>query len=66
MILLCAYVRNANLCEIKIWKYVFFFSSLLLNSILTAFKPTYIGERAMDFVNLITTIEDDGNSIILQ
>ncbi|XP_003492666.1 VPS35 endosomal protein sorting factor-like isoform X1 [Bombus vosnesenskii] len=35
-------------------------SSLLLNSILTAFKPTYIGERAMDFVNLITTIEDDG------
>lgn len=47
-------------------KICIFFSSLLLNSILTAFKPAYIGERAMDFVNLITTIEDDGNSIILQ
>ncbi|XP_029053584.1 VPS35 endosomal protein-sorting factor-like [Osmia bicornis bicornis] len=35
-------------------------SSLLLNSILTAFKPSYIAGRAMDFVNLISESEDDG------
>ncbi|XP_003704480.1 VPS35 endosomal protein-sorting factor-like isoform X2 [Megachile rotundata] len=35
-------------------------SSLLLNSILTAFKPSYIAGRAMDFVNLIAVTEDDG------
>ncbi|KAK2587997.1 hypothetical protein KPH14_004073 [Odynerus spinipes] len=35
-------------------------SSLLLNSILTTFKPVYIAARAMDFVNLITESEDDG------
>lgn len=46
--------------------FFFVFSSLLLNSILTAFKPSYIGERAMDFVNLITTIKDDGNLTMLQ
>ena len=46
--------------------YFFFSSSLLLNSLLTAFKPSYVGQRAMDFVNLITTIEDDGNSTVLR
>lgn len=35
-------------------------NSLLLNSILTAFKPSYIAARAMDFVNLIVASEDDG------
>ncbi|KYQ47400.1 UPF0505 protein C16orf62 like protein, partial [Trachymyrmex zeteki] len=34
--------------------------SLLLNTVLTAFKPTYIAARAMDFVNLIVASEDDG------
>ncbi|XP_020282455.1 UPF0505 protein C16orf62 homolog isoform X2 [Pseudomyrmex gracilis] len=34
--------------------------SLLLNTILTAFKPTYIAARAMNFVNLIVKSEDDG------
>jgi len=28
--------------------------------VLTAFKPTYIAARAMDFVNLIVASEDDG------
>ncbi|XP_076750545.1 VPS35 endosomal protein-sorting factor-like isoform X2 [Xylocopa sonorina] len=35
-------------------------SSLLLNSILTAFKPSYVAGRAADFVNLIIAVEDDG------
>nr|XP_031837161.1 VPS35 endosomal protein sorting factor-like isoform X1 [Nomia melanderi] len=35
-------------------------SSLLLNSILIAFKPSYIAVRAIDFLNLITAIQDDG------
>ncbi|XP_015437883.1 PREDICTED: UPF0505 protein C16orf62 homolog [Dufourea novaeangliae] len=35
-------------------------SSLLLNSILTAFKPAYIAAHAMDFVNLVIATEDDG------
>ncbi|XP_043258632.1 VPS35 endosomal protein-sorting factor-like isoform X2 [Colletes gigas] len=35
-------------------------NSLLLNSVLTAFKPTYIAARAMEFVNLIISTEDDG------
>ncbi|XP_076242977.1 VPS35 endosomal protein-sorting factor-like [Calliopsis andreniformis] len=35
-------------------------SSLLLNSVLTAFKPSYIAARAMDFVKLIIATEDDG------
>ncbi|XP_076160323.1 VPS35 endosomal protein-sorting factor-like isoform X2 [Ptiloglossa arizonensis] len=35
-------------------------SSLLLNSVLTAFKPSYIASRALEFVNLIIAIEDDG------
>ena len=30
---------------------------------LTAFKPTYIAVRAMDFVNLIVASEDDGIEI---
>lgn len=30
---------------------------------LTAFKPTYIAARAMDFVNLIVASEDDGTEI---
>ncbi|KYN21342.1 UPF0505 protein C16orf62 like protein [Trachymyrmex cornetzi] len=34
--------------------------SLLLNTVLTAFKSTYIAARAMDFVNLIVASEDDG------
>lgn len=40
-----------------------FFRSLLLNTVLTAFKPTYIATRAMDFVNLIVASEDDGIEI---
>ncbi|XP_053987502.1 VPS35 endosomal protein-sorting factor-like isoform X2 [Hylaeus volcanicus] len=35
-------------------------NSLLLNSVLTAFKPSYIATRAMEFVNLIIATEDDG------
>ncbi|KZC14928.1 UPF0505 protein C16orf62 like protein, partial [Dufourea novaeangliae] len=35
-------------------------TSLLLNSILTAFKPAYIAAHAMDFVNLVIATEDDG------
>ncbi|XP_033326331.2 VPS35 endosomal protein-sorting factor-like [Megalopta genalis] len=35
-------------------------SSLLLNSVLTAFKPSYIAARAINFLNLITVIQDDG------
>ncbi|CAK9796330.1 VPS35 endosomal protein-sorting factor-like [Anthophora quadrimaculata] len=35
-------------------------SSLLLNSVLTAFKPSYVAGRAMDFMNLIIAAEDDG------
>lgn len=35
-------------------------SSLLLNSVLTAFKSSYIAERAIDFANLIVASEDDG------
>ncbi|XP_076656449.1 VPS35 endosomal protein-sorting factor-like [Halictus rubicundus] len=35
-------------------------SSLLLNSVLTAFKPSYIAVRAIDFLNLIIAIQDDG------
>ncbi|XP_076674334.1 VPS35 endosomal protein-sorting factor-like isoform X1 [Andrena cerasifolii] len=35
-------------------------SSLLLNSVLTAYKPSYIAARAMDFVKLIIATENDG------
>ncbi|XP_076300982.1 VPS35 endosomal protein-sorting factor-like isoform X4 [Lasioglossum baleicum] len=35
-------------------------SSLLLNSVLTAFKPSYIAVRAIDFLNMIIAIQDDG------
>lgn len=45
---------------------IFFFSSLLLNSILTAFKSSYVAGRAIDFVNLITAIEDDGNIMVMK
>jgi len=31
--------------------------------VLTAFKPTYIAARAMDFINLIVASEDDGIKI---
>lgn len=41
-------------------------SSLLLNSILTAFKSSYVAGRAIDFVNLITAIEDDGNIMVFR
>ncbi|XP_001604914.2 VPS35 endosomal protein sorting factor-like [Nasonia vitripennis] len=35
-------------------------SALLLNTILTSFKPIYIVSRAMEFVNLIETCQDNG------
>ncbi|XP_026666628.1 UPF0505 protein C16orf62 homolog isoform X2 [Ceratina calcarata] len=37
-------------------------NSILLNSILTAFKPSYIAVRAMEFVNLISSIEEGEDS----
>jgi len=39
---------------------IFFSRSLLLNTVLTAFKPAYIAVRAIDFVNLIVASKDDG------
>lgn len=33
---------------------------LLINTALTSFKASYIAERSMEFVNLVTTCEDDG------
>ncbi|XP_012255846.2 VPS35 endosomal protein-sorting factor-like isoform X2 [Athalia rosae] len=35
-------------------------SGLLLNTILSAFKPTYIAGRPMEFVNLITACNEEG------
>ncbi|XP_051172865.1 VPS35 endosomal protein-sorting factor-like [Leptopilina boulardi] len=35
-------------------------SGLLINTALTSFKSSYIAARSMEFVNLVTTCEDDG------
>ncbi|XP_033219620.1 VPS35 endosomal protein sorting factor-like [Belonocnema kinseyi] len=35
-------------------------SGLLINTILAAYKPTYIAARSMEFVNLVATCEEDG------
>ncbi|XP_058794245.1 VPS35 endosomal protein-sorting factor-like [Phymastichus coffea] len=35
-------------------------SALLLNTILTSFKPMYVTSRAMEFINLIETCQDNG------
>lgn len=37
-----------------------FFSGLLLNSIMTSFKPTFISTRAMQFVNIISNSTTEG------
>ncbi|KAG5897769.1 hypothetical protein JTB14_019988 [Gonioctena quinquepunctata] len=35
-------------------------SSLILNTIMSGFKPTHISERSMEFLELITNCSDDG------
>lgn len=40
--------------------FFFFNSGLLINTILTSYKPKYIAARPKEFVDLIETCENDG------
>lgn len=54
-----SYLIMCNLTE------VFSFSSLILNTIMSGFKPTYISERAVEFLDMIGKCSDDGVPLYL-